>query len=356
MAHDSIGTPSAQAGQQTSLGPTAALTALLTAATDARAEEFDARHEGALRLFNGFLEGCPALVVDLYATTLVLHNYADEPSDAHELLRVAQEWLLARFPWIRAVVVKTRHALEDNERQGVLVHGDAPDQRVREFGVRYSIDLCLNRDASLYLDTRNLRRWALDHLRELRVLNTFAYTGALGVAALAGGARRVVQLDLKRTFLNVAKTSYTLNGFSIDRADFIAGDFWTRINQLKHADQLFDCVFVDPPLFSSTSKGTVDLVRDSQRVLNKVRPLISDGGHLVAINNALFVPGADYYAALQALCADGYMELEHLVPVLPDCTGYPQTTVGQPPVDPAPFNHSTKIAVLRVRRKDGRRD
>jgi 23S rRNA (cytosine1962-C5)-methyltransferase len=34
-----------------------------------------------------------------------------------------------------------------------------------------------------------------------------------------------------------------------------------------------------------------------------------------------------------------------------DITGYPETIVSNPPVDPAPFNHPTKIAVLPVHRK-----
>jgi 23S rRNA (cytosine1962-C5)-methyltransferase len=97
----------------------------------------------------------------------------------------------------------------------------------------------------------------------------------------------------------------------------------------------------------------VDLVGESQRVINKVRPLVNDGGWLVAINNALFVRGVDYRRTLEALCADGYMRVEELVPIPPDFTGYPQTRVAQPPADPAPFNHPTKIAVLRVRRKGG---
>jgi 23S rRNA (cytosine1962-C5)-methyltransferase len=55
-------------------------------------------------------------------------------------------------------------------------------------------------DASFYLDTRNLRGWALEHLAGKSVLNTFAYTGSLGVAAKAAGASRVVHLDLNKTF------------------------------------------------------------------------------------------------------------------------------------------------------------
>jgi 23S rRNA (cytosine1962-C5)-methyltransferase len=214
----------------------------------------------------------------------------------------------------------------------------------------------LNQDASLYLDTRNLRAWALAHLAGKSVLNAFAYTGSLGVAALAGGARRVMHIDRTRAFLNLAKTSYTLNGFPIRRGDFRAGDFWREVAALKRSGALFDCVFLDPPFFASDHTGTINLSAESGRLINKVRPLVADGGALVAVNNALFVSGAEYMQTLKSLCADGYLTIEELIPAPPDFTGYPETCVGAPPADPAPFNHSTKMAILRVRRKDARRE
>ncbi len=54
---------------------------------------------------------------------------------------------------------------------------------------------------------------------------------------------------------------------------------------------------------------------------------------------------------LESLCADGYLKVSGLIPVPPDFTGYEQTVIGTPVTDPAPFNHSTKIAVLEVKRK-----
>jgi 23S rRNA (cytosine1962-C5)-methyltransferase len=126
------------------------------------------------------------------------------------------------------------------------------------------------------------------------------------------------------------------------------------VSSLKRAGELFDCVFVDPPFFSQTEHGTIDLVSQGQRVINKARPLVGHGGTLVAINNALFLSGADYLRQLEDLCADGYLSIDELIPVPADFTGFSATRSGQPPVDPAPFNHSTKIAVLKVRRKDGR--
>ncbi|MCX6001765.1 MAG: class I SAM-dependent methyltransferase [Chloroflexi bacterium] len=324
---------------------------LLEKASAAREPLFDAGHKTAFRLFNGFSEGCPDLVVDLYAETAVLHNYAERPEQGLPLVHAAQAFLQERFPWLQAGIVKTRNSPSVEEKRGKLLFGEALTRKVQEHGVWYALDLCMNQDASLYLDTRSLRQWALQHLRGKTVLNTFAYTGSLGVAACAGGAGRVVQLDLSRPFLNLAKSSYTLNGFPINKADFIVGDFWVQVNRFKRAGERFDCVLVDPPFFSATPKGALDLNTDSARLINKVRPLINDGGWLVSINNALYVSGREYLETLEALCADGYLKITELVPVPEDFTGYAQTRTAAPITDPAPFNHSTKIAVLQVRRK-----
>ncbi len=321
-------------------------------ALTARADDFEPRHEAAFRLFNGFYEGLPTLSADVYARTLVLHNYADPPVSTEATLEQAAAFYQQRLPWLRAILIKARHAGTDEARRGSLLEGEATDRFVCENGVWYAVNLTLNQDSSFYLDTKHLREWAKETLGGKSVLNTFAYTGSLGVAAQAGGATRVVQLDLSRAFLNVAKASYTRNGFAIDKADFRAGDFWPQVGHLKREGARFDCVFVDPPLFSRTRHGTVDLAAEGVRLLNKVRPLINDGGYLVSVNNALFLSGADYLASLEALCADGYLSIEKIVPVPDSFLGGSPGSVSTLPTDPAPFNHPTKMAILRVRRKD----
>jgi len=325
---------------------------LLAGALAARAELFDARHETAFRLFNGFTEGWPTLAVDLYAQTLVLHDYSETPEQNQESITAVQEFYRSHLPWISAVLLKTRNAQTAEARNGVLRFGEKTATKIRENGVWYSVALQLNRDASFYLDTRSLRSWIRQNLNGQRVLNTFAYTGSLGVAAVAAGASRVVHLDLNRTFLNVAKTSYTLNGFPIHKADFQSGDFWPVVSRMLRAEELFDCVLLDPPFFASTNRGLVDANHNYARLINKVRPLIAHGGRLVAVNNALYVSGAEFLKTLQGLCSDEYLEIERLIPVAEDFTGYGTTCVASALPDPTPFNHSTKIVVLRIRRKD----
>jgi 23S rRNA (cytosine1962-C5)-methyltransferase len=324
---------------------------LLAKAVEVRESLFDAPHESAFRLFNGFIEGYPGLVVDLYASTLLIHNYADDPRQGKLVVQEAQEFLLDKLSWLHAGIAKTRNGKTLEEKRGQLLFGEKPDTKIKEHGIWYAIDLTINRDASLYLDTRNLRKWLRENMKGRTVLNTFAYTGSLGVAARAGGASRVIQQDLNRPFLNVAKTSYSLNGFPIHKQDFIAEDFFTLAGKLKRTKESFDCVLIDPPFFSTTSKGKVDQVNESARLINKVRPLINSSGTLIAINNALFVSGGEYIQTLEELCKDGYLKIRELIPVPEDLSGYPETRIGNPITDPAPFNHSTKIVILEVKRK-----
>jgi 23S rRNA (cytosine1962-C5)-methyltransferase len=325
-------------------------TPLLKKALTTRERLLDEKHQSALRLFNGFTEGDPNLVVDLYARTLVFHNYANIPMHGIGAVREAQSYYLQNLPWVQAIVLKTRAGATQQEKRGLLLHGEAPDRKIRENGVWYALDLTMNRDTSLYLDTRNLRQWLKNNMADKTVLNTFAYTGSLGVAALGGGAARVVQLDRNREFLNLAKASYKLNGFPIIKRDFVSADFFPAISRLKGEKQTFDCVLLDPPFFSITPKGRVDLENDPARLINKVRPLVKNGGWLAVINNALFVSGADFMEILDSLCADGYVSIESLIPVPDDFLGaLPDAGVAVHPANPAPFNHPTKIAILRIK-------
>jgi len=309
----------------------------------------DGNSWSALRLFNGFTEGCPDLVVDLYARTLVIFDYAATPLP-HRDWQFLWEWYRLKIPWIDAVILKTRAAKEPDARRGRLAFGGPPADRILENGVWYAVNLILNQDASLYLDTRLLRAWLFAHADGKDVLNTFAYTGSLGIAAAAGGARKVINSDLNPHFLEMARQSAKLNQIPEKRHRLQSGDFFSQVASFKRSDARFDIVISDPPFFSSTAKGQVDLVGQSRRVINKLRPLVRDGGCLVSINNALFVSGADYLMEMKDLCADGYLSLEEILPVPQDFIGCAGSATAWP-ADPAPFNHPTKIAVLRVRRK-----
>ncbi|PKO03668.1 MAG: SAM-dependent methyltransferase [Chloroflexi bacterium HGW-Chloroflexi-5] len=308
-------------------------------------------HDCAIRLFNGFYEGSRDLVADLYGNTLVLFSHAENEEESIIITQLARDIYLEALPWIKCVLVKHHNARDKDLRNGLITFGSHLDESILEHGIKYALDLKLNQDASFYLDTRNLRKWIIAHSGGLEVLNTFAYTGSLGVAALAGGAASVFQLDRNRKFLDMARRSAMLNRLDLGKMKLAAVDFFVGIGQLKRSGALFDMVILDPPFFSVTEKGMVDQAKESHRLVNKVRPLLRDGGRIVAINNSLFLAGTEYVHSLEALGQDGFVEIEEIIPVPEDITGFPETKLGNPPIDPAPFNHPTKMVVLKVKRK-----
>jgi len=324
----------------------------LSAALSARQVMLSPDHTQALRLFNGFYEGCPGLVVDLYGSTLVVANHARPPESLENYLAMVFNFYRQALSWLTSGLLKRRHAPDPAQRRGVIAFGDSLSSVITEHGVHYALDLTLNQDSSFYLDTRNLRKYLIENMAGKSVLNCFAYTGALGIAALAGGARKVVQTDLNKAALKLAQQSSELNTFS-GSMETLPMDFFKAVANFKQHKALFDCVILDPPLYSSTPHGTVDLLHNWLRLINKVRPLVAHEGKLIAINNALYLPGSAVMQTLEALQATGFLQLEQLIPVPEDITGFPQTVYDQPPVDPSPFNHPTKIAVLHITRKDG---
>ena len=324
---------------------------MLGKSLNARREMLENGKTNALRLFSGFYEGFPGLAVDLYDRTLLLFDYRVTLSALDPWMDAVQYFYLARLPQIDCVLRKSRNSPDPLQKNGIVTYIGLPSQQVTESGVHYAIDLTLNRDASFYLDMRNLRNWLLETSGGCSILNTFAYTGSLGVAALAGGAAEVVQTDLNKKFLAIARKSCMLNHLDLGKMKLRPVDFFVEIGQLKKSGQLFDLVLLDPPFFSTTEKGRVDQVASSMKLINKVRPLVKDGGKIVAVNNSLFLSGEEYMRTLNELCAGGYLQIDQLIPVPEDVTGFPDTHVSSPPVSPAPFNHPTKIAVLSVKRK-----
>ena len=224
----------------------------LTAAIDARASLTNGSHDTAYRLFNGFTEGAPLLALDVYGQTVVINDHSESTTGDEVTVKAVAELVRSKLPWLKSGLWKVRNAKDEGLRNGSMLFGTEKElaRRIVEDGVTYALDLRMNRDSSLYLDTRLLRAWAKKTLGNKRVLNTFSYTGSLGIAARAAGAVQVMHTDLNNSFLTVAKDTYSMNGWPIAKRDFRVGDFFDGVGALScrtcpqevfgHSDLLFD--------------------------------------------------------------------------------------------------------------------
>jgi 23S rRNA (cytosine1962-C5)-methyltransferase len=126
-----------------------------------------------------------------------------------------------------------------------------------------------------------VRSWAAGR----RVLNTFAYTCGFGVAAHAGGAARVANLDVSWPLLERGRANYRANGLRPEPDDFLYGDTFDWLPRLKAHHELFDMVILDPPGFARTKTHTFSAARDYGTLAAAAAGVIAPDGLLVACCN-----------------------------------------------------------------------
>lgn len=86
-----------------------------------------------------------------------------------------------------------------------------------------------------------------DRIRDARVLDLFAGSGALGMEALSRGAGFVMFCDSDSRAVRAIKS--TLTGFQVDSGRYIAMqiDFRQALDCFRREGRVFDIVFLDPP-------------------------------------------------------------------------------------------------------------
>ncbi|MBN2148278.1 MAG: class I SAM-dependent methyltransferase [Anaerolineales bacterium] len=233
--------------------------ARLQAAADIRQPLQTVRTTG-YRLVYGENDGLPGLVIDRYASTLVLKLYT-----AAWLPHLVD--VLEALPTIQAhdrlVLRLSRHVqplaapygLED----GQTLLGSPPDAPVvfQENGLRFAADVVQGHKTGFFFDQRENRARVRDLAQGRRVLDVFAYSGGFSVYAAAGGARTVTSLDASEPALQVAAANFALNDgnphVSAARHVTLVEDAFEGLARLQASGQRYDMVIVDPPSFAKSA-------------------------------------------------------------------------------------------------------
>jgi len=159
----------------------------------------------------------------------------------------------------------------------------APSTEITENGLRFSVEPAEGQKTGFFLDQRENRQIARDLAAGKRVLNLFSYTGAFGVAAAAGGAAFVENVDVSAKAIELAKKNHALNG---SEATFTVADAFSFVRQ-RH--DTWDLIVCDPPAFAKShhdvdraGRGYKDINLYALRLLNPGGMLMtfSCSGHL----------------------------------------------------------------------------
>ena len=231
----------------------------------------------AYRICNGRADGVDGLIVDGFGPHWLLQSAARSPPAG-----------LDRLLDLGAQSLHWKQLTREGKASPRLLAGAAPGGRfaVRENGLGYLIDFAAGYSQGLFLDQRDNRGWVARHAGGLSVLNLFAYTCGFGVAAAAGGAAAVVNVDLSRNALAWGRDNYAHNSLPARDADFIFGDVFDWLARFTRRGRQFDLIILDPPTFSkSKSAGAFAVARDYGGLLRRALALLPPDGALLGFAN-----------------------------------------------------------------------
>lgn len=215
--------------------------------------------------------------IDWLPPVALIQLYAPEPAADVEPLA---GHLAQALPTCRSVQLQHRYR-PDGPVEVVL--GEAISRlAVAEDDLRFQISLGQGRNTGLFLDMRNGRRWVRQNSQGRRVLNLFSYTCGFSVAAIAGGARAVLNVDMSSPSLSLGRENHRLNEQPTAAVGFEKLDIFKAFGRLRRRGP-FDLLICDPPTFQ---RGSVDVARDYPKILRRLDQFMAPGATLMLCLNA----------------------------------------------------------------------
>lgn len=271
---------------------------------------FSNRVKKNVRSLKGWVKQSGIQAYRLYDADLPDFSVAIDIYHAHEKHCLVQEYkaprtvniavaadrlaaVMACLPKLLDIPSRNVH-LRLRERQGGTAQYTKTDSTqsvvsvVEEFGARYEVNFTDYLDTGLFLDHRPVRRHIQQSINGGRFLNLFAYTATATVAAVLGGARSSVSVDLSKTYCDWARRNLDNNNADPAHHQVVRQDVmgWLNSDAAKTQEQ-FDMILLDPPTFSNSSSVEQDWNVQEHHVdaIRACLEVLAPGGVLIFSNN-----------------------------------------------------------------------
>jgi 23S rRNA (cytosine1962-C5)-methyltransferase len=252
----------------------------------------------AQRLFHGRGHAYAAyehISIDWLAPVVLITLYKAVDND--DLMQLAQD-LFSGLSDCHSVQVQYRHL--KHAPFELLLGEECTQTVVEENGLKYQITLGRAQNTGLFLDMKNGRQWVQQNSNNAKVLNLFSYTCAFSVAALAGRATQIFNIDMSRVSLTTGRDNHRLNGQDTNKVKFEAIDIFKSFGRIKKHGP-YDLLICDPPSFQ---KGSVDIKRDYKKIIRRIPEFMNSGSLLMLCLNSPDLDADFLKKTVEEECAD----------------------------------------------------
>ena len=247
---------------------------LLTANATEKTEEYT-------RLFHGrghFYDAYKFLTVDSVDQVLYAAFFA--PDDEEEaIVSMLQTFYKTQEKW-QALVVQRRY--QKGSPTEVLA-GELPIESFAfENGLKYKLNFHSNQNIGFFPDMEIGRSFVRDNAKGKNVLNLFSYTCPFSVAAIAGGARAVVNVDMAKGALSTGRDNHRFNDLDIRGCRFMPYNILKSWSRIKKAGP-YDLIIIDPPSFQ---RGSFAATSDYVKIIKRLDQLAAENCTVLSALNA----------------------------------------------------------------------
>lgn len=189
----------------------------------------------------------------------------------------------------------------------------------KEQRVLFRLDMSAGYSQGIFLDQRDHRRQVRERCRPgMRVLNTFAYTGAFSIYAALGGAQTTT-LDLAQPCLEWARENFRLNGMDPSAQYFCKGDVRHWLERFAKQGRTFHGIILDPPTFSRDDRGRVFRAESHYgELVSLARECLEKSGWMLCTGNCRKLSHEDFRRMVSAAAPGAVLTHD---PMPPDFTG-----------------------------------
>ena len=288
----------------------------ISSAITRRAELFD-RYD-CFRLFDGKGDGIENLVIDKLDRVAIVHSFGA----ISDPISIFSDPDYLRLFKVETIYHRNRPINSGNQEGAtltLLVGKSNPEFIINEQGLKLIIRPERALNGGIFLDTRDLRAKLSQSSNQKKVLNTFSYTGSLGLASYLGGAEEVVQVDSSKSTIGWAKENFEINRSpELGRVSFIVDDTLTflkreviRIENGKKSS--YGIVILDPPTFGRSEKGSFKLEAALSDLIEFGFRILSEKGLLyLCVNNKNYSHPALEQKVCETLGKANYQIMESL--------------------------------------------
>jgi len=263
------------------------------AAYELRQNYLEDKKTDSYRLINSENDFLPGLIVDKYADYLSVQFHNPGIEFWKKEIVSALKKILKPVGIYERSDVRNRE-IEGAEKQSGLLFGKVPDQvKISENGYKFLVDIIGGQKTGFFLDQRDKRKALEKYCAGKTILNCFSYTGGFSVYALAGGAEKVISVDVSQSALDLAKENIKLNKLDPKKCEWVCDDVKKYLG-LNPSGELFDVIVLDPPAFVKDRRKIKEGLFGYRNINEAALKLLKPGGILVTCSCSAHVSLTDF--------------------------------------------------------------